>query len=187
MGRTNAIARLNTEEIVNEVNNVIKKGLDKLLGDHLYRYELLERTHDAIMNLPNVRNHLNQNPYDTTEYKCVKEEHTKNDLDMMKYGLLIEKLTIRIDELTNEVSKLKKMTVNDVVKPQDEMCEENIDVVKLEPGLQSVASATVTPLSQSLLASGYSALVENSAPGNRVATVLLEARSSMSLADRWVQ
>ena len=62
MDRTNAITRLNTEEIAMEVNNVIKKGLDKLLGDHLYRYELLEKTHDAIMNLPSVRNHLNLQP-----------------------------------------------------------------------------------------------------------------------------
>jgi hypothetical protein len=53
MDRT--IARLNTEEIINEVNNVIKTGLEKLLVDHLCRYELLEKTHEEIMNLSSVK------------------------------------------------------------------------------------------------------------------------------------
>jgi hypothetical protein len=137
MDRTNAIARLNTEEIVNEVNNVIKKGLDKLLGDHLYRYELLERTHDAIMNLPSVRNHLNQNPYDTTQTDIVKQHNydtkAKNDLDkMMKYELLIENLSNKVVELTNEINKLKSRNVKDDLKPQDEDHDEQIVVVKLE-------------------------------------------------------
>ncbi len=137
MDRANAITRLNTEEIVNEVNNVIKKGLDKLLGDHLYRYELLERTHEAIMNLPSVRNHLNQNPYDTTQTDFVKQHNydtkAKNDLDkMMKYEALIENLSNKVVELTNEINKLKSRNVKDDLKPQDEDHDEQIVVVKLE-------------------------------------------------------
>jgi hypothetical protein len=101
MDRTSAITRLNTEEIVTEVNNVIKKGLDKLLGDHLYRYELLEKTHDAIMNLPSVRNHLNLSPF-PPQYN---PEPKVNDV---KYDEIIEKLLKRIDELTFEVNQLKQ-------------------------------------------------------------------------------
>ena len=121
MDRTNAIARLNTEEIVNEVNNVIKKGLDKLLGDHLYRYELLEKTHEAIMNLPSIRNHLNQSPYEYTPYDFVKEYNSSNKLKVdtneldIKYGALLEKLITRIDNLTDEINKLKCKSVKDVV------------------------------------------------------------------------
>ena len=131
--RTNAIARLNTEEIVNEVNNVIKNGLNKLIGDHLYRYELLERTHEALMNLPSIRNELNQNPYESTQYDFVKEynirHQPKNDLDMIKYDLLIEKLTKRIDELTYEINTLKTtMSVKDE-EPIKEEPKENIKLV----------------------------------------------------------
>ena len=43
--------------------------------------------------------------------------------------------------------------------------------VKHEPGLQSVASATVAPAPSSRRASGYGCLVENSTPGSSVATV----------------
>ena len=46
-----------------------------------------------------------------------------------------------------------------------------IELVKLDPGLQSLASATVTPASISRRASGYGCRVENSTPGSRVATV----------------
>ena len=133
MDRTNAIARLNTEEIVNEVNNVIKNGLNKLLGDHLYRYELLEKTHKALMNLPSIRNELNQNPYESKEYDFVKEYNTrhqpKNDLDTIKYDLLIEKLTKRIDELTYEINTLKTtMSLKDE-EPIKEEPKENIKLV----------------------------------------------------------
>ncbi len=53
-------------------------------------------------------------------------------------------------------------------------------VVNELPGLQSVASATVTPASSSRLASGHGARVENSAPGSRVATVVPAAAASAS-------
>ena len=88
MDRTHAITRLNTEEIATEVNNVIKKGLDKLLGDYLYRYELLEKTHDAIMNLPSVRNHLNLQPFPPQQYN--PETNVDNQI--------LEKLLKRIEE-----------------------------------------------------------------------------------------
>ena len=120
MDRTNAISRLNTEEIVNEVNNVIKKGLDKLLGDHLYRYELLEKTHDAIMNLPSVRNHLNQDPL--LQYKVETKVDDVNNK-------MIEKLLKRIDELTFEVNQLKQASKKEFT---DIRVDDEVKVVKLE-------------------------------------------------------
>ena len=120
MDRTSAITRLNTEEIATEVNNVIKKGLDKLLGDHLYRYELLEKTHDAIMNLPSVRNHLNLPP------QQYNPEPTTNNV---KYEQMIEKLLKRIDELTFEVNQLKQTCKKEST---DVRVEDELKVVKLE-------------------------------------------------------
>jgi hypothetical protein len=121
MDRTSAITRLNTEEIATEVNNVIKKGLDKLLGDHLYRYELLEKTHDAIMNLPSVRNHLNQDP--------LPPQQCENNNNNVKYEQMIEKLLKRIDELTFEVNQLKQTCKKEYT---DIKVEDELKVVKLE-------------------------------------------------------
>jgi hypothetical protein len=118
MDRT--IARLNTEEIINEVNNVITTGLEKLLGNHLYRYELLEKTHEAIMNLPNVRHHLNLAPLSQCEFKPEAKTDVMTEFDT-KYGRMIEKMLNRIDELTLEVNQLKNS-----YKP------EHVEVVKLE-------------------------------------------------------
>jgi thiol-disulfide isomerase/thioredoxin len=123
MDRTHAITRLNTEEIATEVNNVIKKGLDKLLGDYLYRYELLEQTHDAIMNLPSVRNHLNQDPLPRQQYNA------ETKVDDVKYDQILEKLLKRIDELTFEVNQLKQTRKNDCT---DIKVEDDLIVVKLE-------------------------------------------------------
>src|SRR5262249_37245855 len=47
--------------------------------------------------------------------------------------------------------------------------QKDMEDVYDEPGLQSVASATVAPASSSRRASGYGDLVENSAPGSSVA------------------
>ena len=60
-------------------------------------------------------------------------------------------------------------------------------VVKLDPGLQSLARATVAPASSNRRASGYGERVENSAAGSSVATVALEASRSMSASVRCVQ
>jgi hypothetical protein len=60
-------------------------------------------------------------------------------------------------------------------------------VVNELPGLQSVASATVTPASIIRRASGHCALVENSAPGRRVATVAPAASASTSSSEAYVQ
>ncbi|GGX76898.1 hypothetical protein GCM10010324_22940 [Streptomyces hiroshimensis] len=65
--------------------------------------------------------------------------------------------------------------------------QNGMELVKDEPGLQSVDRATVAPASSRRRASGHSARVENSAPGRRVATVVPFARASTSASVRWVQ
>jgi len=57
----NKIAEFNTEPLVLEIENVIKKGLKTILKDYMDRYELLEKTHKQIMRLPSVVNELNNN------------------------------------------------------------------------------------------------------------------------------
>jgi hypothetical protein len=65
--------------------------------------------------------------------------------------------------------------------------QNGIDDVNDVPGLQSVASATVTPASSRRRASGYGERVENSTPGSSVATVADDASASTSAAVRNVQ
>jgi len=53
------ITNFNTEPILNEIDLVIKKGLNNILKDFIKRYNLLESTHKQIMQLPSVLNELN--------------------------------------------------------------------------------------------------------------------------------
>jgi hypothetical protein len=54
------IESFNIEPLLLEIENVIKSGLNTILKDFKCRYELLEKTHNKIMNLPSVKNELNQ-------------------------------------------------------------------------------------------------------------------------------
>ena len=58
MNNTN---NFNTDAILNEIDSVIKRGLNTILKDYINRYTLLENTHKQIMNLPSVLNELNKN------------------------------------------------------------------------------------------------------------------------------
>ena len=123
----------NTEPILNEINNVIKNGLSKLLGDHLNRYELLEKTHSAIMNLPSVMSELNQtsNIHNLNTQEMEKGKEKEKDFDVKSIMLLtenfvkvevnkqyesiiplFEKMLTKIENLTNEVNELKNKDKN---------------------------------------------------------------------------
>jgi len=45
----------NTEPLLNDLNNVIQIGVNKLLSKYITNYKLYEETHNCIMNLPSVK------------------------------------------------------------------------------------------------------------------------------------
>jgi hypothetical protein len=110
----------NTQPLLNEIDNLIKRGLTNILKDFTNRYELLEKTHDAIMNLPSVRNHLNLQPL---------PQQSETTVDDVKYSQMIEKLLKRIDELTFEVNQLKQTCKKEST---DVKVDDELKVVKLE-------------------------------------------------------
>jgi hypothetical protein len=57
----------NTEPIIIEMNKALTKGLNDLLANHLERYNLLEKTHEGIMDLPSVRKHLSLSQINESE------------------------------------------------------------------------------------------------------------------------
>jgi hypothetical protein len=67
------IDMFNTEPLVIEIENVIKKGLKNIFKDYMDRYELLEKTHKQIMNLPSVRNELNKHTYEDSSSEDEEE------------------------------------------------------------------------------------------------------------------
>ena len=129
----------NTEPILSEIDKVIKNGLNELLSEHLNRYELLEKTHQAIMSLPSVLNELNQQPCNSYNSKPQfqekeKEKEKETDLksnsimlfteDLIKKELdkqyesimsLFEKMLTKIENLSKEVNELKNTNTKDIL------------------------------------------------------------------------
>jgi hypothetical protein len=146
--------KFNTEPILSEIDNVIKNGLTKLLSEHLDRYELLEKTHQAIMCLPSVLNEMNhQYIIDNSKTQFLekekekekeKEQEKKNEIDVKSIMLfteeliktevdkqyatiipLFEKMLTKIEKLTNEVNELKSKNTKDI-EIEDPQEKENI-------------------------------------------------------------
>jgi len=158
----NNSTNFNTDDILNEVNLVIKKGLETILKDYMSRYNLLEKTHKQIMNLPSVLNELNKD--DTSETSETSETIDTNEdepmfisiADMTKdlvnegvknietkisrleknYDLILpifDKIMKKIDDLNEEVKYIKK-SPNEVkvIKCNDVRHDETRENIKLE-------------------------------------------------------
>ena len=129
----------NTEPILSEIDKVIKNGLNELLSEHLNRYELLEKTHQAIMSLPSVLNELNQQPCNSYNSKpqfqekekekeketdlksnsimLFTEDRIKKELDKQYESImsLFEKMLTKIENLSKEVNELKNTNTKDIL------------------------------------------------------------------------
>ena len=162
MYKQTGLIQFNTQPILNDIDNVIKNGLAKLLDEQLNRYELLEKTHKAIMNLPSVVNEINslpvqQNTHNRADTILLTElseltETVQNFTDRMiigiddkfkeydhKFDLFSHELFTLKDNinLPNEVSSLPVHTVQ-------QQTQNNIDDTILS--LQSLCDKLVNKL-----------------------------------------
>jgi hypothetical protein len=92
---TNKKDNFNTEPLVLEIENVLKNGLNKILNDYIYRYDLLEKTHQQIMRLPSVLNELNINPNSYSENEIKDRcESTKKYNIAPEFSIINNKISI---------------------------------------------------------------------------------------------
>ena len=117
--------QLNTNPLLSELNEILNKGVQNILKDILKRYELLEQTHNAILNLPTIKDYIgNFNEFDNQNLSEVDfdEINNLNDItfekqhnisyeefiNFQKYTTsIIDKLTLQIEILNNEIKELK--------------------------------------------------------------------------------
>ena len=127
----------NTQPLLNEIEIVIKNGLDKMLSKILQRYNLLEKTHNQLMNLPSIKEAIGKD-YDDQDVESESEIESLNPeidnivscqttmkLDVLnieskldklekKYaGLypMLDKILDKIETLNNDVQKMKSTTI----------------------------------------------------------------------------
>jgi hypothetical protein len=160
MSETKRVNMLNVNPLVIEVEEVVKKGLNKILVNFMDRYELLENTHKQIMQLPSIRQELNKNPYESdSEYDLDEAINFKNNnmydrstVESLEYRLdklekkydtmipILDKIMNKIISLDQEVKSLKICENISPIKPStckmDE--KENIKIHFEEPGEELV-------------------------------------------------
>jgi hypothetical protein len=128
----------NTQPLLNEIEIVIKNGLDKMLSKYLERYDLLEKTHKQLMNLPSIKEAIGKDyeqdvESDTESYSETKNPEINNIVSCqteMKYDVLnieskldklekkyaglypmLDKILDKIETLNNDVQKMKTMPI----------------------------------------------------------------------------
>ena len=97
----------NTQPLMSEIENVIRSGVKTILRDFMTRYELLENTHNQIMNLPSVLNELNKNSKsDETSDSDLEENEKPNFISIkdMTYNIVREEIEI----IENRLDKMEK-------------------------------------------------------------------------------
>jgi len=109
----------NTEPLLNEIENVVKNGLDKILSKTLQRYELLERTHKQLMNLPSIKEEIGNMNSDSSDESESDDEYTpiinknqsNNDLMVAnsKIDNLISSHSIAKLDIVNIEAKLDRL------------------------------------------------------------------------------
>jgi hypothetical protein len=128
------IEGFNTQPLMLEIENVIRSGVKTILRDFMTRYELLEKTHNTIMNLPSVRNEMNKslldevteepstlidktgisNITDMTRVLVLEEISTvEKKLDVIEkkfaaFGPILDKILVKLHSLNEEVKILKQ-------------------------------------------------------------------------------
>jgi hypothetical protein len=132
--------RFNTDPLVLEIENVVKKGLKTILKDFINRYDLLENTHKQIMKLPSVLNEMNNqdsmtdsdSETDESELENLKVIQIENKLDTMekKYDLIIPILSKILNkfDILNEEIKILKETQNKKEKEKEKENEKEEDL-----------------------------------------------------------
>ena len=143
----------NTQPLLNEIENVIKNGLDKMLARFLQRYDLLERTHKQIMQLPSIKEALGKD-YENDSYSESEVESDKRNPEInnivscqteMKYDVLnielkldnlekkyaglypmLDKILDKIETLNNDVQKMKSIPATTVAATSTSSVEPTI-------------------------------------------------------------
>jgi hypothetical protein len=105
MSQEGKIYEFDADEMVQEMQFVMRKGLSKVLSEFISRHELLEKTHKQIMQLPSVLNELNKTS--SNEDTNTSEQFVLKDVDQLHKD---------VDQLHNKMECLEK-------KMDDHICQ----------------------------------------------------------------
>ena len=100
-----------TKEMVQEIENIIKSNLKKILSKFMDRYDLLEETHKQIMNLPSVMNELKE--------FSKNNEDTKSEINMNHFNKCITDLNDKICNIEKRIDIINPILGKILLKIND--------------------------------------------------------------------
>ena len=99
----------NTQPLLNEIENVIKNGLDKMLSKILQRYDLLEKTHNQLMNLPSIKEAIGKDYQQDSSSESESESEAESNLKSLEFDNIVSCQTTMKFDVLNIESKLDKL------------------------------------------------------------------------------
>jgi hypothetical protein len=150
---------IDTKPLLNELNNIINASIENKISDLVKRNNLLEETHEKLVNLPSV-----QKFFDTknscNDCKCANNDNSmllslieeKINVNFINTNVLLNKLISEVNELKSEINNLKytekeniRLEIEEVTCEQitphleeEEVEEEEEDLEELESDIKSI-------------------------------------------------
>ena len=120
----------NTEPLLNELNEIIKKRLEEMLQEFLFKYRLFEENYNAVLNLPAFKH--NSGTYKQLNVK--KSKSNKKSKSTKKLSI-IKNLLEKNKLLQEEINKLKGVNIIDLTCDTDSDDNTSVQevVIKEEP------------------------------------------------------
>ena len=100
----------NTEPLLNELNEIIKKRLEEMFQEFLFKYRLFEENYNAVLNLPALK--YNIGTY--KQFNVKKINSNKKRKTSSKNISIIKKLLEKNKLLQEEINKLKGVNIIDL-------------------------------------------------------------------------
>ncbi len=117
---------VNTDELINELTNVLKNGLNKLLADYNEKYTLYEETHKCVANLHGLLN------------------KSSNLVDDIRY----DKLENQIQQMNLEIAQMKSTFEKVEQNSNPKVATATIVTIKEEPMVKAAPTTSVATASE---------------------------------------
>jgi hypothetical protein len=120
----------NTDPLLNELNEIIKKRLEEMFQEFLFKYRLFEENYNAVLNLPAFKHNIGT----YKPFNVKKNRSNKKNKSSPKKFLIIKNLLEKNKLLQEEINKLKGVNIIDLTTDVDSDDNTSVQVqIKEEP------------------------------------------------------
>lgn len=146
---------IDTRPLLNELNNIINASIQNKLSDLVKRNNLLEETHEKLVNLPSVqkffdtKNSCNECKCSNNDNMLVSVIEEKINVHFIETNILLNKLISEVSELKNEINNLKYTEKENIILEIEEVaCEQKTQDLEQEKELEQIEEEELEELEE---------------------------------------